>query len=278
MIGSQKSLNKLIEESYHYPSRSKSQIETPRKTATKDNSLDNPTFIQFLLRDNKYVFGGIVSVLSLTFGLVRYHRTDANAAVILVMFFVVSTILTLQNAKKEFVRQDAVEQRFDDIETDTVATQFVLKNNVNLSKSARLIKHIRNHPDIMMIIGRLQRYETYDEGVFATVVSALERFLRYYEAVLMNRAPCDNTLRHMTDLRAELLNQMSFLMSFNVKSTDVEEVRKLSAALQSKTRRFMKIVSRKCESTLAIPGIFTFLDGVDCANANDPNASVLEMY
>lgn len=280
------SLDQIIDNSYIYPSKPKpdaTDVFAKKPMRPIDNSLDNPTFAQFILQDNRYVFGALVSILALLFGLVRCAQAnDPFAAIVLVLFFGVSLFLVSKSARKEYLWRDATEQRFDAIENDTATTQFILKNNVNMSKSVHRIKHIRNHPEFMVIIGRLHRFETYDEGVFTTVVSALERFFRYYEGILMDRAPCNNILRHMTDLRAEILNQMAFLMSFNIRPSDVDEVRKLSAAIQSKTRRFMRIVSRKCDAEQSKKGIgsglFMFLDGVDCANASDPSASSMEMF
>lgn len=241
------------------------------------NDDSSPAYASFVLRDRTYVFGLLVAGVGFALALVATARTGNAASVLVVLALLgVAAYLFHASSRRAYRRRDVVEKRFGDIETEMLTTQFVLRNNVNLSGSVRRIRHIRNHPDIMELVGRLQRYETFDAGAFASAVSILERFFRYYEAIMLGKAPCDNLMRHMTDLRAELMNQMSFLESFNVRQKDMADVRKIGIALQAKTRRYMKIVSRKCDA--AATGLYTFLDGVDCANARDPGASSHELY
>jgi hypothetical protein len=234
-----------------------------------------PAYVQYVLNDRLQLFILTVSSLTLVYCIIYAHNT--LHVVTLVCLFAIFMYFYVSHTHVEYKHKDKISKRFEAIEQDAAETQLVLRNNVNLAKSIKRTKHLKQHIDLLQLIGRLHQYEPYDSGIFATVVSILESFMSHYASIMLqdkNNARCDNGLRHMTDLRAEMMNQMVFLMSFNVPQQDIADIKKISVGLHAKTRRYMRIASRKCE----FHGLHSFVDGIDCANAHDPSLSSLELY
>jgi hypothetical protein len=234
--------------------------------------LINEEYIQNTLKSRPHLFVIVMSTFVLAVNLI--HSTNPYHRLIWVSLYVVTMYFYTRTTYTDYLKTDKIEKRFKEIEKESVETQFIMKNNVNLTTSVKRTKHLRHHIELLELIDHLQRYERYDTGVFSAIVNILERFLACYAKILKGTAVCDNNLRHMMDLRSEMMNQLMFLLSFNVPQKEMAELQKISAGLHARTRRCMRIASRKCDSN----GLYSFLDGIDCANAHDPGASVLEMY
>jgi hypothetical protein len=250
-------------------------INTVTNVYTPTGALDNlaglsQKFFVFVMGTNRLLFFGIVISVALAFLGVQFggNAVEHRRLVLWAIMVVVAMYLYFQFTYGQFrISEDRI-QGFVDGTKDRLGSGILLKNNVDVYEAPKTVKYITRYTGYMDILNSLLLpLRTYDNGGFSTVVAILDRFLRYYESILLDTRSAD-FYDHMVDLRKELLNNVSFL-SFNVPHKMIPNVMLAMKKLQAKTRHDLRTVARKC---------FPENASLDPPQAYDHRSSFHEMF
>lgn len=206
-------------------------------------------YMSKVFQDSNMIFV-YVSIIVVSFlSLVSYDKVQEKFIVMLFTLFVIGyyyryTMKDIKEAKR-------ITMQFDNNEENTKDIEFVLSNVYSIHKNPVKIRYIYHHQDILNIINKLAFLKKYDNANYEIIVSLIETFLRYYYNILDNKLDCKYYHGTLKDIRAELLNRLSFIVfntpSYSNKHNNIYETldtctKQLTAFMLSK----LKIIANIC--------------------------------
>lgn len=225
-------------------------------------------FTNYVTSSNKYVFSAIAFVLFVAFSTVN-HTGNLKSQIVVLTFSTWLGYIAYQFARSDARNSYQISQHIAEMEQSQIhQTGLVFKNQVDIATTPKTFVHLRRREDVMKIANELQPYTIYDAGAITSVFTLLERFFEIYDGVIKGSHSCDDSYASLTDLRSELMNQVTSL-EFNVPPKDVPFMVELARQLHAKLSRFTKIASRKCEAMSITKGTYAFgtPSGIDASKS-----------